>query len=47
MPRPSHWSGFRVKPQHIEFWKAHPFRLHWLDVYEKRGDVWATGQLFP
>ncbi|MDP1919268.1 MAG: pyridoxamine 5'-phosphate oxidase [Myxococcales bacterium] len=47
VPRPSHWSGFRVKPQHIEFWKAHPFRLHWRDVYEKRGDAWETGQLFP
>jgi pyridoxamine 5'-phosphate oxidase len=47
VPRPSHWSGFRLKPDHFEFWKAHPFRLHWRDVYEKNGDGWLTAQLYP
>lgn len=47
VPRPPHWSGFRLAPDLIEFWKAHPFRLHWREVYERKGTSWAKSELFP
>jgi pyridoxamine 5'-phosphate oxidase len=47
VPRPAHWSGFRVSPQRLEFWRAHPHRLHWRDVYERDGDAWQKGLLYP
>src|ERR671920_2430710 len=28
IPRPPHWTGFRVRPRQIEFWHDPPFRLH-------------------
>ncbi|MBB4237686.1 pyridoxamine 5'-phosphate oxidase [Rhizobium esperanzae] len=28
IPRPAHWSGFRIRPTSIEFWKDQNFRLH-------------------
>jgi pyridoxamine 5'-phosphate oxidase len=51
VPRPAHWSGYRVFPQRIEFWQARDHRLH-----ERRlcvrddGDVsggWSEGLLYP
>lgn len=47
VPRPAHWSGWRLAPDYIEFWKAHPFRLHWRDIYSKQGDAWVTSMLYP
>ncbi len=47
VPRPPHWGGYRVKPDRFEFWKAHPFRLHWRDVYEKAGEGWTKAMLYP
>jgi len=47
VPRPPHWGGFRVRPVRIEFWKAHPDRLHWRDQYLKSGDEWLKGLLNP
>lgn len=47
VPRPPHWGGFRLEPRRIEFWKAHPFRLHWREEYLRQGDAWDVGTLAP
>jgi pyridoxamine 5'-phosphate oxidase len=47
VPRPPHWTGFRLQPDRIEFWRMRPFRLHERVVYEKGERGWTTGLLYP
>lgn len=47
VPRPAHWSGFRVAPQQIEFWQDGAFRLHDRFVFVPDGDEWRVTRLFP
>jgi pyridoxamine 5'-phosphate oxidase len=49
VPRPPHWSGFRIKPVSIEFWHDRPFRLHDRVVFrrEKPDGAWTKDRLYP
>jgi len=47
VPRPPNWSGFRVAPERIEFWKNMPSRLHVRHLYTRSGDTWKVELLYP
>jgi pyridoxamine 5'-phosphate oxidase len=47
IPRPPHWSGFRVVPHWIEFWVSGTFRLHDRTVYERIPEGWRVTKRYP
>lgn len=47
VPRPPHWSGFRLIPDAIEFWSDRQFRLHERRLFTRSGDGWTEGLLYP
>lgn len=49
VPRPPHWTGYRIRPVYVEFWSDRPFRLHERLVFsrEKPEGPWDQGHLYP
>ena len=47
VPRPERWTGWRVIPQTVEFWRDRPFRLHDRLQFTRDGDSWARTRLQP
>jgi pyridoxamine 5'-phosphate oxidase len=49
IPRPAHWTGFRILPVQIEFWHDRPFRLHDRVVFSRGGqdENWSRARLYP
>jgi len=49
IPRPPHWSGFRLTPSEVEFWQAGTFRLHDRRRFERIGAdaPWTSQRLYP
>ncbi len=47
VPRPEHWSGWRLKPVAIEFWRDRAFRLHDRMQFNRTADGWQRVRLYP
>jgi pyridoxamine 5'-phosphate oxidase len=49
IPRPPHWSGFRLVPERIEFWVGRENRLHEREVFARQGPdaPWTEVSLYP
>jgi pyridoxamine 5'-phosphate oxidase len=49
VPRPPHWSGYRIVPSTMEFWQDRPFRLHDRVEFRREGasGAWIKTRLYP
>ena len=47
VPRPQHWSGYRLVPDMIEFWYGKRHRLHDRFRFTPDGDGWSKQRLYP
>jgi len=47
VPRPPHWSGFRIVPERIEFWEGKAFRLHDRFEFNQNEGKWHRQALYP
>jgi pyridoxamine 5'-phosphate oxidase len=47
VPRPPHWSGFRLVPARIEFWTGKESRLHERELFTRTDKDWQLGLLNP
>lgn len=47
VPRPPHWSGYRLTPHLIEFWSSRPGRLHERERYFMQDGAWRYALIFP
>jgi len=47
VPRPPHWSGFRLTPVEMEFWQDGAYRLHDRFLFTRPGETWTVRRLYP
>jgi pyridoxamine 5'-phosphate oxidase len=47
VPLPSHWGGFRIVPDEVEFWQGRPSRLHDRLRYTRADSGWTIERLSP
>jgi pyridoxamine 5'-phosphate oxidase len=49
VPRPPHWTGYRIRPLYIEFWMDRPFRLHDRHIFrrDQPDGSWTTERFYP
>jgi pyridoxamine 5'-phosphate oxidase len=47
IPKPAHWGGYRLAPEHMEFWQGRASRLHDRVRYSQTAAGWERGWLYP